>query len=86
MDASDRASHHVPKLSDVLVSVVQNCALSLKSGKSCIDELVVRVGASGDAHEDIRVLEGDTEEEGSVLDGMADEVHDLAVNLGVSLA
>jgi hypothetical protein len=53
--ASDRASHHVPKLGDVLVGVVQNRALSLKTGKSCIDELVVRVGASGDAQEDIRV-------------------------------
>jgi len=42
---------------------------------------------AGEAEREVRLVrEGDTEEERSVLNGMADVVYDLAVDLGIALA
>src|ERR1700722_20681324 len=42
---------------------------------------------AGEAKREVRlVLEADTEVERSVLNGMADEVYDLSVDLGIALA
>ena len=42
---------------------------------------------AGEAKREVRlVLEADTEVERSVLNGMADEVYDLAVDFGIALA
>jgi len=42
---------------------------------------------AGEAEGEVRlVLEGDAEEERSIVDGMANVVYDLAVDLGIALA
>ena len=48
-------SVRIPLLSDILVSVVKNRALARESGESCIDEFVLRIGASGNAQQYVRV-------------------------------
>ncbi len=53
--AVERAGHGVPKLSDILMRVMQNGALTGELSERCIYDLVLGIGASRHAQKDIGV-------------------------------
>jgi hypothetical protein len=51
--AIERARHGIPKLSDILMRVVKNRALTCELSERCVYELVLGIGAPGHTQKDI---------------------------------
>jgi hypothetical protein len=51
------ASHCIPKLGDILVPVVKDCALAGESSERRVYDLVLRIGASGHAQQDVGIYQ-----------------------------
>lgn len=52
-----RPSHCIPKLGDILVRVVKDCALAGESSERRVYDLVLRIGASGHAQQDVGIYQ-----------------------------